>query len=334
MKLRPVLLLLAMFQLSLSVYGQLVIQSERTRDIRAATTGSQDNDTIPCPIYAGFSIAQWPLCTGCSLQLINATNYAIWYEWFWNGILFNTCKNPSLFLDLAGHYEIMLVASDQICSDTAIMFIEVFDAYHGYDSARVCHGEIFQYHGYHFDQTGVYQVKLNSVNGCDSMITLSLWVDTLEASFTQSGGIASAPPGYAVYQWLRCDQEFAMIAGAAGSVFQPAQPGFYTVAISSPECSDTADCQYFSLTGIEAPGHGEKISIYPVPAREQLSVAGLENGCGYLASILSREGQLLYTVQINREMNIISLPKLPSGTYMLRLTSPGQATIHRFFNVE
>lgn len=289
---------------------------------------------ISCPVHAGFSVAQYPFCKTDLLQMINSSWDAIFFEWFCNGLLVSIEKHPAIQLDSIGTFHIMLIASNYICSDTAEMIITVNDVFYTQHNAFICYGDTVSLNGNIYTNSGVYQIKLKSSLGCDSIIELHVLVDSLVSSFTIEGGTATAPINYYSYQWFDCDAGFIPVPGATCNVFQPSKSGNYALVATSLYCADTSACQTILVTGIDDYLNAGGLKVFPNPARDYINVSGLRPDITYEFCIISPDGKLVDNVRLTGQNNRVLLNQLPKGLYFLRMVSPVSDNTHWRFMVE
>lgn len=301
-----------------AVFGTDTLTSAGETDGYLAKYGTPT--VIPCTVHSGFSHAQNPLCKGDSLQLINASFNAGSYQWFLNGSLFSVLQHPNLALSSPGTYTIKLISTGLTCSDSSFQTIQVSDTWNTTMQDTFCSGDTYWFGGVPLTAPGTYHQHLNSIEQCDSTITLHLFADSVTASFSVSGDSAVAPAGFAGYQWLDCDQGMVPVAGANSPVFIPVQSGNYAVEIKGDRCSDTSACQYILVIG--APEHSARarISPYPVPAGKVLYFNGLAPSMGYEALITDLSGRVLKTASPNSGNKAVELDGIPPGLLIIRLT--------------
>jgi hypothetical protein len=122
------------------------------------------------------------------------------------------------------------------------------------------------------NETGTYIDTLFNVLGCDSVVILDLVVHTLSNDITDdSAGTLSASDDNATYQWLNCNNNYAVIDGETGQQFTPDASGSYAVQLSSEYCGlDTSDCTEVIITSAgQLPGFDWNMS--PNPALDILN---------------------------------------------------------------
>ena len=116
-------------------------------------------------------------------------------------------------------------------------------------TSSICNGETFSLNGVMYYIDGVYQQKLITSLGCDSIIELQLTVSSIINTVSQSSAILQTTAGGSAYQWIDCATNTA-ITGAINSIYQPTQSGDYAVAVTYGNCVDTSSCFAFSMVGL------------------------------------------------------------------------------------
>ena len=90
------------------------------------------------------------------------------------------------------------------------------------------------------------------------------------ANTTQNGTQLTADQTGATYQWLDCDNNYAIINGETNQSYNPAGTGNYAVEVNMNGCVDTSACFLVAYTGIEELHQTEKelIKIVDFMGRE------------------------------------------------------------------
>ncbi|MBK9639648.1 MAG: hypothetical protein IPO63_18300 [Bacteroidetes bacterium] len=116
-------------------------------------------------------------------------------------------------------------------------------------TASICNGEAYSLNGLLYFNEGIYQQKLLTSVGCDSIIELQLTVNSINNTVSQSSAILQTTASGSGYQWIDCATNTA-ITGATNSTYQPTQSGDYAVAVTYGNCIDTSSCFTFSMVGL------------------------------------------------------------------------------------
>ncbi len=137
---------------------------------------------------------------------------------------------------------------------------------------------------------------------------------------TQSWNTLIATQSGANYQWLDCDNNYAVIPGETGQNFTPTVDGNYAVEINLNGCIDTSSCTNV-IIGIEENEFGSKIAVFPNPTRNFVEVE-LNNSCAKLhVRVLTALG---VEIQISEILNTakfrIDLPEIP-GVYFVEIAN-------------
>ena len=153
-----------------------------------------------------------------------------------NIVTFNSVEamNAAGYLDGMAASDLLKVVnwnfSSLIC-DTSITTIE----------QSICEGSAYTFNGNDYTIAGSYTDTLSNVNGCDSIVTLELTVNTVNTAMTLNGDTFTAEESNATYQWIDCATNTA-IDSATAQTFVPSVNGSYAVVVTVSSCSDTSDC--------------------------------------------------------------------------------------------
>jgi hypothetical protein len=176
----------------------------------------------------------------------------------------------------------------------------------------ICSNE--SYLGY--DTSGIYIDTLVSSLGCDSIRTLILNYDIPNNTVQLSAefGILAAP-NQDSYQWLDCNAGFAPITGETDSSFAPTVSGSYAVKVTKGNCADTSNC----LTVTSAKSlKKSSIRIYPQPVKDKLYIEMPETSQTTELVLMDAMGRIVVKEK-SRNMQSISVSKLPAGLYQLKV---------------
>ncbi len=203
-----------------------------------------------------------------------------------------------------------------------------------YDTINVdiCFGDFHTVGGINYSISGFYNDTLQSViNGCDSIVTTNLQVDQpINTAVTINQYTLSASINNALYQWVDCDANYQVIAGATAQTYSPQQNGSYAVIISSNGCSDTSECE--SIIGLRLEEYDYfDFSIYPNPTKNSIIIAFNQNETKtYFVRILNQLGQTVRDYeQINNQQHQINDLNLQSGIYYIELTTESKRHLEK-----
>jgi hypothetical protein len=77
----------------------------------------------------------------------------------------------------------------------------------------------------------------------------------------------------ASYQWLDCDNNFAVIQGETSQNYTATANGSYAVELTENGCVDTSACVTISTVGIKENAFTTNFSAYPNPTTGQLKIS-------------------------------------------------------------
>ncbi len=159
-------------------------------------------------------------------------------------------------------------------------------------------------------------------NGCDSIVTLNLTINTLPDNTTTTASLTiTANQVGATYQWIDCNNGNSIISGETNATYTANTNGDYGVIVETNGCSDTSACINISTVGLNESFILNEIEIYPNPAQNNLTIQGnLENVSLKLTDLTGKK-QEVSIIEKNTNSKTISLKDLPSGIYFVTLSS-------------
>lgn len=336
--------------------------STPSSQVTAASVSSISCQTfLPCTAVADFTASDTVLCSADTLFVTNNSTGATTYEWYIDGFLESTLATPFFPMYATGTHQVMLIATNSTCSDTAYLDynVNLSPAPEQSNSGILflCDGDTTQLHAWYFtgnlqwyvgglaipgatgatlviDSAGVYTVKETSAQGCVSAAPSQLTVimnptPTANFTFTTNNGYAlftNTSTGGWLTDWNFGDGNTST-AGNPGHTYTV--DGTYTVCLTSTSnlgCSDTI-CQSVQIVivGVQD-GQAIEVSVSPNPAQGEVMVR--------LSQAIAEDARIILTdlsgKQIRSEVmpsghsaKQIALKDLSKGVYMLRIEAQG-----------
>ena len=151
----------------------------------------------------------------------------------------NTSTNASITVSNAGNYTVTGTDANG-CSNTATKTITVNPTYNVPLTHSMCEGESYNFYGQNITTSGTYTHTLQTINGCDSVLTLTVTLKTL-------------PPTAITGNTTLCEGESTTLTATGGTSYiwsnaattnsiNVSQSGVYTVTATNAEgCSNTAN---------------------------------------------------------------------------------------------
>jgi hypothetical protein len=166
------------------------------------------------------------------------------------------------------------------------------------------------------NNTATHLIVEGAANGCDSVVTLDLTINSISDLTTSISGVTIyANNTGAGYQWLDCDNNYAVMGGETGQSFTATANGNYAVELTENGCVDTSACVAITTIGIFENNFGHALRVYPNPTKGAFSI---DLGTSYED----------VTVSIRNLLGQDVLKKSFGGSNVLQLNIPGKAGMY------
>lgn len=158
--------------------------------------------------------------------------------------------------------------------------------------------------GQNLTESGTFIDIIPNAEGCDSIITINLTIDTADVAITIVDSVVTAVATGAIYQWINCTTN-ALITGETNQSYTITDNDNYAVIVTEGSCTDTSSCVNYVVTGIEESGFGADINIYPNPTNND-AVIDLGSLTNVSVSITDITGKTVYSIEnvTRNEMNL------------------------------
>ncbi len=196
------------------------------------------------------------------------------------------------------------------------------------ETIAVC--EPYLWEGQTYSSSGSYFTNFTGSNGCDSTKFLSLTIGFINNLFTSvSGATITASNTNATYQWLDCNNNYAVIPGAINQSFTPSSNGSYAVQLTENGCSDTTLCVQISNLGLNV-NYSTLFTIHPNPATNQVIISSQFFTENEAVQIFNTAGQLVLeypNLSPQDQTYTINVEQLNSGIYFIKIGESTQKLI-------
>lgn len=153
-------------------------------------------------------------------------------------------------------------------------------------------------------------------NGNTSTQTQNVTINAIDTTVNQSGGQLNSVELVSAYQWLDCDNNYAVVPGAVNQFFTPPSSGSYAVEITKNGCVDTSSCHLVDFTSLNELDNYE-LSIYPNPTSEE-EVHISYSGSVEMIKVIDITGREV----INAEgSDVIDISDLVAGRYFVHIVT-------------
>jgi hypothetical protein len=194
------------------------------------------------------------------------------------------------------------------------------------ENHSICNGETYNWHGVDYTTANTYTANYTSINGCDSVYTLNLTVNSVDTSLSVSDPVITANASGATYQWLDCNNALAPITGETSQSYTATANGNYAVAITQGACTDTSSCVQILSIGIGSI-QWEGIFIYPNPATNKITIESPQLA---VIEITNIQGQLIKTLAANSHKTSIDISAYSSGVYFVKVKTEKGIMVKKF----
>jgi hypothetical protein len=181
---------------------------------------------------------------------------------------------------------------------------------------------------------GNYSDTLTNVNGCDSIVQLTLYQAVVDTLVNQGfGGTFTANVTGNYYQWLDCNNGYAPIAGATSKSFTPSANGSYAVIVQQGSCRDTSGCHTITNVGVAEFGTAQLASIRQDNANGIAYVQFEKTTNSAIIRLMDLSGKILLTRRHDGSaQSRIDLNEFSAGVYMLSVEDNGSHQVFRIVN--
>jgi hypothetical protein len=166
---------------------------------------------------------------------------------------------------------------------------------------------------------------LTNAAGCDSIVTLDLTINTVDATVTTTGITLTANESGANYQWVMCPS-LLHIGGGTNQSYTPTINGWYAVIVDNGLCIDTSACYDISGVGINENGIASAIAIYPNPTTGKITIE-----CEKMqrVEVLDITGKQVYALDLSSDMLDIDISDFSKGIYFVRVRTENGVAVQR-----
>jgi hypothetical protein len=169
-----------------------------------------------------------------------------------------------------------------------------------------------------------YTYTGGATNGCDSVVTLDLTINSvtnMSTTLSGSSNIISSDNASANYIWLDCNNNFSVIPGQTSQTFTPVSNGNYAVQLTENGCVDTSDCVLITTVGIFESKVEKMFQIFPNPTNGNFSIDLGKSMDNVNIQILDLQGRTMYNQNYN-DVKILDITfKEPMGIYFLAISN-------------
>lgn len=204
------------------------------------------------------------------------------------------------------------------CDSIFVLNLTVNQTYLFNHFDTICDGGVYSWRGHTYTTSGVYYDSLVTTLGCDSVYTLNLHVVVIDLTVTHNSTTLSVPSQSAIYQWVDCNSNFALIAGATNNSYTATINGSYAVIIYKWNCADTSICVTVDDVYINNPQDAANVFLYPNPSNGHFTLQISEEA---LITVYNLLGEIVYNNALEKGLNELQFEHLSCGVYYFHVKS-------------
>ena len=189
------------------------------------------------------------------------------------------------------------------------------------EAATICAGESYTFPDGSSSSETIMNSSLAMEDGCFGIVNTVLEVTGVNTNVSQRDSVLLASQSDATYQWLECNDGYAVIDGATAISFTPSPSSSYAVEVSYRGCVDTSECVSLSTTSIRDAQVAD-FNLYPNPSTGSFKVAVTSSTRQpYWIEIFDSVGRLIFTGTSRGADKAIVLDNVDAGIYSVKTTS-------------
>ena len=175
-----------------------------------------------------------------------------------------------------------------------------------------------------WSSSGTYLDTVPSGIGCYILVTVNLTIITVDTSITKVTSLGGTTTLYsnqigAKYQWLDCNNGYAVLVGDTNQAYSPNLVGIYAVEITANGCVDTSSCISVTLVGIMENDFGPSFNFYPNPTSGKITIDLGKHYKTIDVSVKNVLGQLVLSKTYKTTNQLSFRIKGSSGVYFVEL---------------
>ena len=188
------------------------------------------------------------------------------------------------------------------CDSIVTLTLNVNPIFNTELTATICQGQVYNEQGFNVSEAGVYTQTLQTINGCDSIVTLTVSVNpTFDTTINAT---INAGETYAEYG------------------FNESEAGTYVQNLQTINGCDSTITLVLSVNSSLLDVEQTEISFYPNPTDSKVIFSQMIEKI----EVIDLTGKTIFTFTNAKTINIESLP---SGAYYLRLTNNDKAIMRK-----
>lgn len=204
------------------------------------------------------------------------------------------------------------------CDSIVTLTLIVNPTYNEAVDASICEGETYTLGTQTLSLAGEYPEVFESAFGCDSIVVLTLIVNSVETGVIQEGPHLTAQATKAHYQWATCGESLVILEGESNQTFTATENGKYAVIVTQNTCVDTSSCYAINGISILRNDFDSEFDIYPNPTEGFITIDTKIAFDEMQVTVLNLLGEVVMVKYFKEEQNLqFNFTNLSKGMYTL-----------------
>ena len=173
--------------------------------------------------------------------------------------------------------------------------------------------------------TATHILTNGDINGCDSLVTLNLTINTLDTGITLNNHTITSNAVGSTYQWITCDNGNTFLPGETNQNFTATINGSYAVIVTKNSCSDTSACTSIIVTGVnKSKSVFESYEFFPNPTKGKftLNLKAIDNNTSI--TVYNVLGEIIIQQAIITPTTILNLSAKSDGIYFIKIQTTSE----------
>ena len=169
---------------------------------------------------------------------------------------------------------------------------------------------------------------------CDSLITVHATIHEVDTSVELFDASLTSVQAGGQYQWLDCDQGYAVIPGAVDQTFTPDKTGHYAVEVTVEGCTDTSICNQVNIVANHDPTADTMIRLYPNPSDGSIYISSGQEAIIRKIWIEDLQGQVKGIVETGGQNPLTVILPEAEGMYLVRMDTGKGYVIRKMVKIK
>ena len=169
---------------------------------------------------------------------------------------------------------------------------------------------------------------------CDSLITVHATIHEVDTSVELFDASLTSVQAGGQYQWLDCDQGYAVIPGAVDQTFTPDKTGHYAVEVTFEGCTDTSICNQVNIVANHDPTADTMIRLYPNPSDGSIYISSGQEAIIRKIWIEDLQGQVKGIVETGGQNPLTVILPEAEGMYLVRMDTGKGYVIRKMVKIK